>query len=128
MGCVTIICVALVFWGFHRWDMPWWGYFIVTLMAIGTFTKGLTEAEVTQKPDLEAIKASVREELEGTLRTEKGLATGSAGSLRAYRNNLMKHHEGKTADPAYQASSTCKETTEILQELNRLIDQKKARA
>lgn len=149
MGCGTVVIVILMFSLFQGTGMPWWGYVAVVVVALA-----LSEEDDDPKPDLEAIKEAARIEARRELDAERArldvwartlqlqarfmdraappqkadAGQLPAGSLRVIRNNLMKHHEGKRSDAAYQASASCKETTDILQSLNRLIDQKKAKA
>lgn len=150
MGCGTIIVGLVVFGFLERSGAPWWAYAIVVMAAImfSTSTPDDDEEEV----DVDKIRAEIRQEVlkeidghqrvltkwsaaltarEQAINQIERTADASElkpGSLRLIRNNLMKHHEGKRADVAYQDSATSKETTSILQALNKIIDQNKARA
>ena len=152
MGCGTVIVAAVIFSIFQGIGMPWWGCLAVAVVAAAIFERDNRVSHT--KPDLEAImevaRKEARRELDAerasldlwarTLQVQARFMDRAApppkadagqlpvGSLRVIRNNLMKHHEGKRSDASYQASASCKETTDILQSLNRLIDQKKAKA
>jgi hypothetical protein len=154
MGCITLIAGLGMVFVLAGSNAPWWTY--VVLVVVAVVASSSEEEEKTEpKVDLDEIRAAARQEVweeanevktrlerwEQNLKLrERVLARRSSSrapepsadqlapeSLRGIRNTLMKHHNGKGADAEYQASATCRDTNQILQQLNKLIDQNKAR-
>jgi hypothetical protein len=155
MGCITLIAGLGMVFVLAGSNAPWWTYVVLVVVAVVASSSSVEEENPEPKVDLDEIRAAARKEVweeakvlkthlerwEQNLKLrEHVLARRSSSrppepsadqlapdSLRGIRNTLMKHHECKGADAEYQASATCRDTNQILQQLNKLIDQNKAR-